>query len=186
LRKINTLLTAGIIVLLLIHGIAGGFQMMGVIPGGSSLVQVLTWVMLGLLLAHTLIGIILTVKTFRASLRADASYLKENKLFWIRRISGFALMLFVLLHLIVFLQTGSGIFRLHDFGMTQLVGQMLMMISLIIHLLCNIKPIAIALGLHSGKGYGRDVLLILAIVMAFCTAAFVVYYLRWNVFWRHG
>jgi hypothetical protein len=77
------------------------------------------------------------------------------------------------------------VFRLHDFGMQELFGQILLLVSLTIHLLCNVKPLAIALGLHCGKGYGRDILLILSVVMAFCAFAFVVYYLRWNVLWRY-
>jgi hypothetical protein len=171
--------------LLLLHGIAGGFQMTGVIPGGSSLLEVLAWVMIALLAVHIVIGVILTAKTIGASSRAGASYVKENMLFWIRRLSGFALALLLILHLLVFVQTGTGVFRLHDFGVQELLGQMLLLASLTIHLLCNVKPLAIALGLHSGRGYGRDILLILAAVMAFCAIAFVIYYLRWNVLWRY-
>lgn len=174
----------GIIVLFLIHGIAGGFQMMGIIPGGSVWVKSLTWAMLVLVLAHTVIGVFLTAETIHACVRAGVFYRRENRLFWIRRISGFALMLLITLHLIVFVQTGNGIFRLHDFGSAELTGQMLMLVSLAIHLLCSIKPAAIALGLHGGSGYGRDAVLIMAVVMAFCALAFVVYYLRWNILWR--
>jgi hypothetical protein len=42
----------------------------------------------------------------------------------------------------------------------------------------------VALGLYGGKGYGRDLLLIFSVVLAFLALAFVVYDLRWNVFWR--
>jgi hypothetical protein len=175
----------GLVVLLLLHGIAGGFQMTGIIPGGSSLLEALAWIMIALLAVHFVIGVILTAKTIHASSRAGATYVKENMLFWIRRLSGFALALLLILHLLVFVQTGTGVFRLHDFGIQELLGQMLLLTSLTIHLLCNIRPLAIALGLHRGSGYGRDILWILAIVMAFCALAFVVYYLRWNVLWRY-
>jgi hypothetical protein len=173
------------VVLLLIHGISGGFQMIGIIPGGSSLLEALAWMMIALLAVHIVIGVILTAKTIHASSRAGAAYVKENMLFWIRRLSGFALALLLILHLLVFVQTGTGVFRLHDFGTQELLGQMLLLVSLAIHLLCNVKPLSIAVGLHSGKGYGRDILLILAAVMTFCAVAFVIYYLRWNVLWRY-
>jgi hypothetical protein len=173
------------VVLLLIHGISGGFQMIGIIPGGSSLLEALAWMMIALLAVHIVIGVILTAKTIHASSRAGAAYVKENMLFWIRRLSGFALALLLILHLLVFVQTGTGVFRLHDFGTQELLGQMLLLVSLTIHLLCNVKPLSIAVGLHSGKGYGRDILLILAAVMTFCAVAFVIYYLRWNVLWRY-
>jgi hypothetical protein len=84
----------------------------------------------------------------------------------------------------VFMQTGTGFFRLGYFGVPQLTGQILMLLALAIHLLSNIKPVAVALGIYGGKGYVRDILLILAIVLAVCAVAFVVYYLRWNVLWR--
>jgi hypothetical protein len=92
-------------------------------------------------------------------------------------------MLLVFLHFALFVQTGEGIFRLHDFDIPQLIGQALMLLALAIHLLCNIRPLAIALGLVGGKGYGVDVLFILSIVLAFCALAFVIYFLRWNVWW---
>jgi hypothetical protein len=174
----------GLIVLFLIHGIAGAFQMMGFIPGGSSVWKILTWMMAVMVIVHMIIGIILTAQTIRISRKAGVSYHKENVLFWIRRISGFILMLFILLHLIVFMQTGTGFFRLGYFGVPQLTGQLIMLLALAIHLLSNIKPVAMALGLYGGKGYAKDILLILSIVLIVCAVSFVVYYLRWNVLWR--
>jgi succinate dehydrogenase/fumarate reductase cytochrome b subunit len=176
----------GLVGLLLLHGIAGGFQLMGLIPGGSTLLEGLAWIMLALLAVHIVLGVVLAVKTLRTSAKAGVAYKKENALFWVRRLSGFALALLLLLHLLLFVRTGTGAFRLHDFGVQELLGQLLLLAALAMHLLCNIKPLVIALGLHSGSGYRRDILLILAVVMAFCALAFVIYYLRWNVLWRVG
>jgi hypothetical protein len=184
MRRLNAIISMAIIVLFLIHGIAGAFQIIGFIPGGSSVLKILTGIMVGMIFVHMLIGILLTMQTLKISKKSGVSYYKENTLFWIRRISGFVLMLLVLLHLMVFMQTGGGLFRLGYFGVPQLIGQVLMLFALAVHLLCNIKPVAIALGLYGGRGYCRDILLILSIVLVFCTVAFVVYYLRWNVLWR--
>jgi hypothetical protein len=184
MRKVNAIISMGIIVLFLAHGIAGSFQMIGIIPGGSTFLEILTWCMVIMISVHTVIGIILTIHTIRISKKTGVSYLKENFLFWIRRISGFVLMLLVSLHLSVFVQTGDGIFRLSCFGISELVGQVLMLSALAVHLLCNIKPISIALGLYGEIGYIRDILLILSAVLGFCALAFVIYYLRWNVLWR--
>jgi hypothetical protein len=184
MRRVNAIISMGIIVLFLVHGIAGGFQMMGIIPGGSTFLATLTWFMAAMLVIHMVIGTILTVHTLRISKKTGVNYLKENTLFWIRRISGFVLMLLVSLHLAVFMQTGEGIFRLSYFGISELVGQVLMLSVLAVHLLSNIKPISIALGLYGGNGYGRDILLVMSIVLGFCAFAFVIYYLRWNVLWR--
>jgi succinate dehydrogenase/fumarate reductase cytochrome b subunit len=184
MRKGNAAVSVAILIMFLIHAVAGSFQMIGLMPGGSALMEALTWIMIALVAVHMLIGIILTAQTVHIIKKSGVHYFKENALFWIRRMSGFALMLLVLLHLCLFVQTGEGIFRLSDFDVPQLVGQVLMLLALALHLLCNIRPLAVSLGLVGGHGYGRDVLLILSIVLAFCALAFVVYYLRWNVWWR--
>jgi succinate dehydrogenase hydrophobic anchor subunit len=173
-----------IILLLLVHGIAGSFQMVGIISGGSVLLKVLTWIMFSMIVVHMVIGVVFTIQTLKASRKTGVYYFRENILFWIRRISGFVLILLVALHLIVFVETGNAVFRLGYFGVPQLIFQVLMLLALALHLLSNIKPLAIAMGLYSGKGYSRDVLLILAIVLMFCAVAFVVYYLRWAILWK--
>jgi hypothetical protein len=184
MRRLNGIVSMLIIVLFLIHGIAGGFQVMGIIPGGSILLKIMTWIMIVLVAVHMVIGVILTVHTIRISKKTGVSYIKENSLFWIRRISGFMLMLFILLHAALFISTGQGFFRLGYFGATELAGQLLMLCMLALHLLTNIKPIAISLGIYIKNEYLRDILLILAIVLAFCSVAFVIYYFRWNILWR--
>jgi hypothetical protein len=173
-----------IILLLLVHGIAGSFQMMGIISGGSVLLKVLTWIMFSMIIVHMVIGVVFTIQTLKVSRKTGVYYFRENTLFWIRRISGFVLILLVALHLIVFVETGNGVFRLGYFGVPQLIFQVIMLLALALHLLSNIKPLAIAMGLYSGEGYSRDVLLIFAIVLMFCAVAFVVYYLRWAILWR--
>jgi succinate dehydrogenase/fumarate reductase cytochrome b subunit len=183
-RKINAVVSVGIIGLFLIHGIAGGFQMMGFIPGGQAWMEALAWMMVVLVVVHMVIGLWLTVLTIQISKRAKACYVRENLLFWIRRVSGFAVMLLVFWHFALFAQTGEGVFRLANFGTPEMIGQLLLVLALAVHLLCNIRPLSVALGLYGGKGYGRDLLLIFSVVLAFLALAFVVYDLRWNVFWR--
>jgi succinate dehydrogenase hydrophobic anchor subunit len=184
MRKVNAIISMGIIVLFLVHGIAGSFQMMGIISGGSTFLAILTWCMVAMISVHTVIGIILTIHTLCISKKTGVSYIKENSLFWIRRISGFVLILLVSIHLAVFMQTGENVFRLNYFGISELAGQILMLATLAVHLLCNIKPLSIALGLYGESEYIRDILLILSAVLVFCAVAFSIYYLRWNVLWR--
>jgi hypothetical protein len=179
-RRINAIVSMMIILLLLVHGIAGSFQMMGIISGGSVLLKVITWIMFALIMVHMVIGVVFTIQTLKVSRKTGVYYFRENTLFWIRRISGFVLILLVALHLIVFVETGNGVFRLGYFGEPQLIFQVLMLLALALHLLSNLKPLAITMGLYSGEGYSRDVLLIFAIVLMFCAVAFVVYYLRWH------
>lgn len=184
MRKWNTLLSVCIMVLLVIHGIAGGFQLMGVIPGGNLILEKLSYLMLALIALHGLFGIILTVDSLRILKKAGKSYFRENSLFWARRISGFAVLLLTVFHLMLFLNLGDGAYRLRLFENPQLFSQLLLVAAIAVHVLTNIRPLTVALGAGGIRTYIRDILLILAVILLFGGAAFVIYYFRWNVLWR--
>ena len=185
MRKLNSIIGPAIIILLLIHGIWGAFQLTSIVPGGSTVRQVLSHVMVTLVIVHIIIGIKLTIDTLLAIRRSGASYWKGNELFWIRRVSGLALIVLIVYHMLVFMTSSGEIFRLNTFGGLQLAGHILLVIALIVHLAANIRPLCIALGI-ADRRYVRDVMIILSILLAVCAAAFVFYYLRWNFLWRYG
>ena len=186
MRKFNAVISIAVLILLLVHGVAGGFQLMGILPGGNRLLSILAWIMTGLIGLHIVIGIKLTVDTILAVRRSGISYGRENRLFWARRISGFAIMLFALCHIFTFSPPEGAAFRLTVFEGGQLAAQILLVISIAVHILTNIKPLLISFGIKGFRIYVKDLLFVLAIVMLFFGAAMVVYYLRWNVFWRMG
>lgn len=174
-----------ILVLFLIHGIAGGFQLMGIIPGGSNVLSVFAYILMGVITVHMVISLWLTGKSLSAMKRSGVSYGRENFLFWARRISGLAVMIFVFFHLAIFNVNSDGAYRLTEFDTLKLLTQILMVISLLIHVLTNIKPLWIGLGLKPGfKEYLKDILFVLSIVLLFMGIAFVIYYIRWNIAWR--
>lgn len=182
MRKINALITPLIMVLFLVHMIWGGLELAGMTKGGNTLFSFFSYLMITLIAVHAVISISMTIDTIRISRRSGASYMKLNRLFWIRRISGFALMLFAAAHVLIF--TGSresGAYRLNLFAAGQLTTQILMVLSLLMHLACNITPLRIALGLQDRKKLRIDLLLVLSILLLLAGAAFVVYYIRWNV-----
>lgn len=179
MRKFNAILSMAILALFLFHAITGGFQVMGIISGGSVFMNILAWVMTALIGIHTVIGIKLTTDTIKAIRRSGVSYPSENRLFWLRRISGFAIMIFILFHIIIFLGKNGDSFRLSFFGSAQLITQLLLVISIAVHVLSNIKPLLIAAGAKGFKDILVDALLILSAVLLFTGAAFIVYYIRW-------
>lgn len=182
MRKINALITPLIMVLFLVHMIWGGLELAGMTKGGSSLFMALSHLMLALIAVHAVISISLTVDTIRISRRSGISYGKRNRLFWIRRISGFALMLFVAAHVLLFIgTTESGAYRLNLFAAGQLASQILMVLSLLVHFACNITPLRIALGIEDRKKFRTDVLLVLSVLLLLAGAAFVIYYIRWSI-----
>lgn len=181
MRKWNALLTVGILVLFVIHMIWGGLELTGMTKGGSTLYTALSHTLMLLIALHMLIGIKLTIDTVRIGRRAGVHYGRQNLLFWVRRISGFALMLFLLVHVLIFMGNhDAGAYRLNRFGGVQLASQLLLVASLLVHLLCNITPLRIALGLGDQKNFRTDVLLVLAILLVLAGGAFVVYFTRWQ------
>ena len=187
LRKCNAVISMLILALFILHAVAGGFQLTGVIPGGNRGLTVLARGMVVLVGIHMTIGIILTFKSLAGLRRSGkgSHYFRQNLLFRTRRISGFALMFFILYHVLLFLGESGDVYRLKLFAGPELASQILLVLSLIIHLLTNIRPLMIALGIDGGKAFVKDILFVLAVVLLLCGAAFVVYYLRWNVLWRY-
>ena len=183
MRKWNALLCMSILVLFLIHGIAGGFQLTGILPGGNRFLSIAAYTMTVMVLVHAVLGIILTVQTLKAQKQAGVSYFRENTLFWLRRISGFAVMFLLLSHVLIFEGTKrGGVFRLHFFGRLQLLSQILMVLAVAVHVLTNIKPLMTALGIRKYRRFLLDLLLILSVLLLFAGVAFVIYYLRWQAF----
>lgn len=184
MRRVNAWVSLAIIILFLIHAIAGGYQMAGILAGGNTVLTVLAWILVGLVCLHAVIGIMLTVQTVRATRQAGKSYPKENVLFIVRRVSGFAILVFAAAHIIIFYgNSKSGVYRLNLFEGPQLVLSICLVISIAVHLLCNIRPLFIGLGLGD-KARRKDVIIVLAVILIFCAVMFFVYYYRWNVGWK--
>lgn len=184
MRKINATVSALIMLLFLLHAVAGAFQLAGIIPGGMKAIQGMAWLLVLLLVVHVIIGAVLTIQSIRISRKAGVFYWRENQQFWIRRISGFALMALIFYHLLIFGQINSGGFRLHDFGTAELVGHILLVLSLVVHVLSNIKPLMLSFGAYGIRAYFKDILFVLSVVLLVAAVSFVIYYLRWNVWWR--
>lgn len=184
MRKWNAIISGLILLLLLVHGVMGGYQMFGTLPGGNTTVKALSWLMAGLVVLHMIIGVKLTADTIKAVKKTGVFYWKDNLLFFVRRISGFALILLLLYHAVLFAQIGSENFRLHLFEGPQLAGSLLLVVTLAVHLLSNLKPFFTGIGKPGLKKIAASVLLFLSIVLCFCAAAFVFYYFRWNLLWK--
>jgi hypothetical protein len=54
-----------------------------------------------------------------------------------------------------------------------------MVISIAVHVITNVKPSLISLGIRSLREYAVDILLVMSLLLLIAGAAFVVYYLRW-------
>ena len=182
MTRVNAITAVLVVVLFAIHAVAGGFQLMGVLPGGQMWLQVLVWVLLVAICVHVVIGCILTYRTVKALSCSGASYWGANKLFWTRRISGLALLILVIIHVVTFMGHGDVAFRLNLFDTAQLVFALLLVACLAIHIIANIKPLGISLGSTVARKLSVDIIAIISILLLFGVAAFAIYFVRWSVF----
>ncbi|MBE5970477.1 MAG: pilus assembly protein PilX [Lachnospiraceae bacterium] len=177
MRKVNLIVSHLVLVLFIIHAVLGAFNLLGV---GRVAIQIMTWTMVALIAVHVVIGIILTVKTIRIQKKAGASYFKENRLFWARRISGFVVMVLIFFHIFAFTGVSETHFRLPEFDMFRLITQILLVVSVGVHIITNIKPLYVGTGIGKLKVRVKDVVFWLAVLLAFMAVAFIIYYLRWQ------
>lgn len=82
MRKLNTILSVLLLFICLLHGLMGSFMLLGISSGAG---KFLAWIGVGILAAHTVLGLLLTAQTFRASRSGGKLYGKQNALFWARR-----------------------------------------------------------------------------------------------------
>ena len=180
MRKINAVLSIAMLALLLLHIIVGSLQLFGLMPGGNAVMQVLAWVIVSTVAAHIIIGIKLTFDTLSAMKKSGAGYFRKNKLFWARRISGFAVMLFLVSHIFVFAGSSSGgAFRLNLFDVPQLVCSVLLVLSLIMHIVSNIRPMLLGFGAGKARELIGDAAFVFSVLLLVSGAAFAVYFVRW-------
>lgn len=184
MRKWNALISVLILALFIVHAVSGTYQMAGILPGGSSFRKVLAFVMLVLLILHALIGTILGIETVKAMKKSGVFYLRENQAFFAQRISGFAMLLFILVHLLIFYVKDSPKFVLHDFGVQQLTVSILLVACLVVHLVFGIRQLLISLGIRSFSEILADVLFVVSVVLLLSAIAFLIYFYRWNLAWR--
>ena len=177
MRKINAVITPVILILFILHGVSGAFNLTGF---GNSLTRIIAWPMAGLIGVHMVFGIILTVQTLQAQKKAGVSYPKENRFFWARRISGFLIMILIGFHVYAFTGVSADHFRLTEFTPVLLGCQILLVISIAVHVISNVKPMLIALGVPKLKPRAGDIIFWVTILLCVMAAAFIFYYFRWG------
>ena len=176
MRRLNLFLVFGMLVTFLIHGIFGALEIAG---ANADAQKAVAWICLVFVAAHIVVTTVLTVRTLRARRLSGAGYFKDNLLFWIRRISGFSILIPLVLHLMIFRAGNAEAYRLQAFTVGRMVSQILFIATIALHVLTNIKPLMIALGLKGRRAYALDAMLILSVLLLLFAAAFAIYYVRW-------
>lgn len=176
MRKLNMFLVIGMLITFLAHAIMGSLRLFG---ADANALKVVAWISVAFITAHVIVTTILTIQTLHARKMSGAGYFKENKLFWVRRISGFAIVIPLIMHLVIFRSSNADAYRLQVFTTGRMISQILLVAAIALHVLTNIRPTGIAFGIRGLKKYSTDILFVLTIILLVLMAAFVVYYLRW-------
>lgn len=178
MRKINTILSVLLILIFAVHGVMGSFMLLGV---GSSAGKVLAWIGVGVLAAHTVIGVILTIETICAAGKSGGQpYLRQNAIFWARRASGLAILILAFFHIGLFGKVMDRAYILFPFTTVRLITQLLLIGSVFLHVAINIRPLLVSLGVLEFKKRRGDLYLILSVLMLFMAGAVILYYIGWQ------
>lgn len=172
MRKCNAVLSTLLLLLLAAHGILGAALMAGL---SSLMLQKLARALCTLVAVHTILGILLTTQSLKVWRRTGAPYWRENQSFWIRRFSGLAMLLFMGLHMALFVHRSSGAPTLNGI---QLLTQLLFVLSILVHGISNVKPLCVAMGSQAGKQLQTAVCVVLSLLALFFAAGLIIYFGR--------
>ena len=178
MRKWNNLLARVIILLFLFHALMGSLMLLGI---SKISLKPLSWILFGTVILHGILGIISTIPSFKTAKKTGQLFFKENAAFWIKRISGIAILLLLTLHITAYTTSVNGKFFLQEFTMGRLAAQVLLILSIFIHLMVSIRSMLIAKGTIKFKERTVDWMLVLSIMMIFFTIAVVAYYIQWQM-----
>lgn len=167
-----------VLALFIVHGVLGALNLMNVAPVTT---KALSYTMLSLIAVHAVISIGLTARSVRAAVKTKAPYLRQNSLFWARRVSGVLILALVFFHLTAFGRNSGGIFRLAPFDMFRLVTQILFLLSIAVHIITNVKPVLITFGVKKLKPKAGDILFFVSVFLLLMAAGFIIYYIRWQL-----
>ena len=176
MRKANMAAVAGMLVTFLLHGIFGSIRLLG---GSADTLKIVARVCVGFVMVHVILTGIMTAQTLIAWRKSGTGYFRQNKLFWARRISGFAIIIPLIMHIVIFSPSNKDVIRLSVFTTGRLISQVLLVLSIALHVITNVKPALITLGIRNLKKFAFDILFVLSVLMLFFAIAFLIYYLRW-------
>ncbi len=177
MRRLNMFLAAGMLVTFVLHAVAGALKLLG---ADSGAMKAAAWTCLVLAMIHAAVSVVLTFQTVHVQRVSGAAYFKDNLIFWARRISGLALIIPLVMHVLLFqADTSGGAVRLQVFTQGRLVSQILLVLTIAFHVLTNIEPMLISFGIKSTKAFSHDAMFVLSVVLLLACVGFGAYYARW-------
>lgn len=174
LEKINGIIAIFLIIIILIHSIVGAYILLKL---GYVNLNTLSWIGFYLCIIHAIMGIILTIPTIKSSYYSKKLYFKENSLFWIRRISGYGLLILLFLHYGLWGSYVNGNYVFFPFTAYSLIIELSFVLLFCIHLITNIQPLFLSFGIIKHKKIKKVSIWILIVLSIIFLLTTVTYYL---------
>lgn len=168
MRKINSIIALIITFLLFDHLVFGSLYLFGI---GQGIIRPLAYGLVILIIIHAIISIVLSVRSMKNSYKTKTFYFKENHEYYLRRISGLAIIVFACLHVYGMGRDGNGPPRVAFMGTFGKLSTSFLLISVLLHLYFNVKAILIALGIRHSERLEKIIKAILLLLCAFALAA---------------
>lgn len=178
MRKLNGIIARIVVILFLIHAAMGCFMLQG---RSSISCKPLTILLVAAVIVHGILGVISTISAIRSGSKSGKWYLRQNSVFWIKRLSGIAILLLLGFHVNVFVTSSNGVYFLKEFTLMGLISQILFVVAIFIHLYVSIEGMLIARGVLAYKERKKDWLLVLCIFMLMIVASIIMYYVQWQL-----
>lgn len=175
MRKLFTLLTTLLILLFLGHAVMGGFMLLGISTRPAAFIGCLTGI---LAVIHALWGCRYWLRTLMRT--HSLWYSRANRLFWLRRLSGIAIILLGIFHWQVFGTMQGAQYILYEFTVCKLITQLLFVSAVCIHIGLNIRPLLLALGTRNIARHTQDMYSVLFIFYLFIIGSLIYYYVGWQ------
>ncbi len=178
MRKWNNILARVILVLFLLHALMGSLMLLGL---SNISWKPLSWLLLAAVIAHGVLGVLATVQAVKSGKVSGKWYLRQNAAYWTKRFSGLAILLFLFFHISAYTTTVGGAFFLKEFTFGRMAAQLLLILSIFLHLAVSVKSMLIARGIVKFKERTIDWMMVLSLLMLFFAAAVVIYFIQWLV-----
>ena len=174
MRKFNAILVLIIILLLIDHLVFGSLYMLGV---NVKVFIPIALLLIALVLIHAVVSMIITVRAEKVGIKTHARYNKENKEFWLRRSSGMAILFFALAHFYSMIKNEKGIPNIARMPRIFNLTLPLLIFSVLLHLIANVRPMLIALGVRGIDKKEKIIKIIILLIMLFGLYANVTFVL---------
>ena len=178
MRKWNNILARVIIVLFLLHALMGSLMLLGM---SSISFKPLSWLLLAAVVVHGILGVLATVQAVKGGKESGKWYLRQNAAYWTKRFSGAAILILLCFHISAYTTTVGGAFFLKEFTVGRMAAQLLLIISIFIHLAVSVKSMLIAKGVTKFKERTADWMMVLSLLLLFFAAAVVIYFIQWQI-----